>query len=177
MLGGLIQDQVSTSESKVPLLGSIPLIGALFRSETRQHVKTNLMIFIRPHVLRERTAANGLTQDRYEYLRMEEAASQPSMHLILPGMTAPQMPTVDFTKQGQQPASQAPAAAPAAAPGAASGVSATTPPSADAPAAASPVTPSPATPPSAAPPSPVTDHAATDQPAAEQKPGATDTPH
>ncbi len=111
VLGGLIQDQVSTGESRVPLLGSIPLIGALFRSETRHHTKTNLMVFIRPHVLREKTSGNSLTQDRYEYLRAEEAGMQPAWNLVLPDMQAPQMPVVDFSKQASAPAaSSAPAA-------------------------------------------------------------------
>lgn len=104
VLGGLIQDQISTGQSKVPLLGDIPLLGALFRYETRQHTKTNLMIFIRPHVLRSKAAGVALTQDRYDYLRAEEAASQPAWHLILPSMPAPQMPPVDFSGQASAPA-------------------------------------------------------------------------
>lgn len=108
VLGGLIQDQVTTSESKVPLLGSIPLLGALFRYETRQHTKTNLMIFIRPHVLRTRTAGNSLTQDRYDYLRSEEANSQPSWHLVLPTMQTPQLPPIDL-RQGAAPGAADPA--------------------------------------------------------------------
>jgi len=103
VLGGLIQDQVSTSETKVPLLGSIPFLGALFRYETRQHNKTNLMIFIRPHVLRSKNAGDSLTQDRYDYLRTEEANSQASWNLILPSMTAPQLPAIDFPKPASAP--------------------------------------------------------------------------
>ena len=124
VLGGLIQDQVSTTESKVPLLGSIPLIGALFRSETRQHTKTNLMIFIRPHVLRTKVAGNSLTEDRYEYLRAEEASTLPSWHLILPSMPTPQMPPVDFSKQASAPSAADP---PATSGDAASAVSAAPP--------------------------------------------------
>ena len=115
VLGGLIQDQVSTSEAKVPLLGSIPLLGALFRYETRQHTKTNLMVFIRPHVLRTRTASTSLTQDRYDYLRAEEAASEPGWHLVLPSMPTPQMPAIDFSGQSA-PSAAAPPAPVSAAP-------------------------------------------------------------
>ncbi|HEY5993668.1 MAG TPA: type II secretion system secretin GspD [Gallionellaceae bacterium] len=111
VLGGLIQDQVTTGESRVPLLGSIPLIGALFRSETRQHTKTNLMVFIRPHVLREKSSGNSLTQDRYDYLRMEEAGTQPSWNLMLPNMQAPQLPLIDFSKASAPAAASAPQAA------------------------------------------------------------------
>lgn len=92
VLGGLIQDEVTNGVSKVPVLGSIPLLGALFRHETRQHTKTNLMVFIRPHILRSDVAALGLTRDRYEYLQAEEKGSQMSWNLVLPNVKAPQLP-------------------------------------------------------------------------------------
>jgi general secretion pathway protein D len=53
VLGGLIQDDVTQSISKVPLLGDIPLIGGLFRSTRDSHVKRNLMVFLRPTVVRD----------------------------------------------------------------------------------------------------------------------------
>lgn len=92
VLGGLIQDSVSTGEDKVPVLGDIPWLGNLFRHETRHSTKTNLMIFIRPYVLRTATAPNGLTQDRYEYLRGEQKESQLQSRVALPDMKAPIMP-------------------------------------------------------------------------------------
>jgi len=92
VLGGLIQNQVSQSEYKVPLLGDIPLIGWLFRYETRKSTKTNLMVFIRPSILRTAVASNGLTQDRYKYLREQQEHSQLPWNLILPGMPAPKSP-------------------------------------------------------------------------------------
>ena len=52
VLGGLIEDRLTESESRVPLLGKIPVIGALFRVRSTQKTKTNLMVFIRPRVLR-----------------------------------------------------------------------------------------------------------------------------
>jgi general secretion pathway protein D len=91
-LGGLIQDQVTKGEFKVPLLGDIPLVGWLFRYETRKSNKTNLMIFIRPSILRTALASQGLTQDRYEYLRNEQELSQLPWNLILPSMPAPTSP-------------------------------------------------------------------------------------
>ena len=92
VLGGLIQDQVSKGEFKVPLLGDIPLLGWLFRYETRKSNKTNLMIFIRPTILRTAVASNGLTQNRYEYLRNQQELSQMPWNLILPSMPAPVSP-------------------------------------------------------------------------------------
>lgn len=91
-LGGLIQDQVSKGEFKVPLLGDIPVIGWLFRYETRKSTKTNLMIFIRPSILRTALASQGLTQDRYQYLRNQQELSQLPWNLILPSMPAPISP-------------------------------------------------------------------------------------
>ncbi|MDP1997385.1 MAG: type II secretion system secretin GspD, partial [Gallionella sp.] len=92
VLGGLIQDSVSVGEDKVPLLGDIPLLGNLFRHETRRRTKTNLMVFIRPYVLRTAQASLGLTQDRYEYLRGEQKNSQLPTRALLPDMPAPQVP-------------------------------------------------------------------------------------
>ncbi len=92
VLGGLIQNQVNKGEYKVPLLGDIPLIGWLFRYETRKSSKTNLMIFIKPKILRTAEASNGLTEDRYKYLQDQQDLSQLSWHLMLPSMQAPKLP-------------------------------------------------------------------------------------
>lgn len=105
VLGGLIQDQVSKGEYKVPLLGDIPVLGWLFRYETRKSSKTNLMIFIRPSVLRTAKASQSLTQDRYQSMRGLQSDSQIPWNLILPSMPAPQSPD-----QTPLPASTAPTA-------------------------------------------------------------------
>jgi general secretion pathway protein D len=95
VLGGLIQNQVAKGEYKVPLLGDIPYLGWLFRYETRKNVKTNLMVFIRPSILRTALASQGLTQDRYQYLRDQQEQSQIPFHLFLPGMPAPLSPVLN----------------------------------------------------------------------------------
>lgn len=95
VLGGLIQDSVTVSEDKVPFLGDIPWLGAFFRHEVRTNNKTNLMVFIRPYVLRTATASNGLTQDRYDYLRGEQANSQVLPRGMLPTMPAPKLPNTN----------------------------------------------------------------------------------
>ena len=64
VLGGLIEDRFITNKSKVPLLGDIPWLGALFRSESRERKRTNLMVFLRPIVMRDATAANRFSADR-----------------------------------------------------------------------------------------------------------------
>lgn len=103
VLGGLIQDSVTNGVDKVPVLGDIPLLGNLFRHETRQHTKTNLMVFIRPYVMRNGQAHQGLTQDRYEYLRGEQLKSQLPSRLMLPDMAAPAMPPLSLKLDNPKP--------------------------------------------------------------------------
>jgi general secretion pathway protein D len=69
VLGGLIQDDVQISNDKVPGLGDLPLIGGLFRSESRARVKTNLMVFLRPVIVNTPETMANLTQNRYDYMR------------------------------------------------------------------------------------------------------------
>ena len=74
VIGGLISDDSKNNESKVPLLGDIPFIGNLFKYQTKNRDKTNLMVFLRPYVLRDGKAANQLTGERYEYIRNQQGA-------------------------------------------------------------------------------------------------------
>jgi len=69
VLGGLIQEELRDKVQKVPLLGSIPLLGALFRSTSSQKVKTNLMFFVRPTILRDGAQAAFETGAKYNYIR------------------------------------------------------------------------------------------------------------
>lgn len=92
VLGGLIQDDTRTSLEKVPFLGDIPLIGNLFKTETRGRSKTNLMVFLRPYVLRNDIAARALTFDRYDYIRNEEVGAQLRPHFLLPEYPSPLLP-------------------------------------------------------------------------------------
>ncbi|RDU98515.1 type II secretion system secretin GspD [Trinickia dinghuensis] len=69
VLGGLMQDNYQVSNSKVPLLGDIPWIGQLFRSETKQRQKTNLMVFLRPVIINDSETAQQITQNRYDYVQ------------------------------------------------------------------------------------------------------------
>lgn len=68
VLGGLIQDDVKGNVSKVPLLGDIPLLGRLFRYDSRKRTKTNLLVFLRPVVLRDAASAWDVTASRYDYI-------------------------------------------------------------------------------------------------------------
>ncbi|WP_176041381.1 type II secretion system secretin GspD [Burkholderia stabilis] len=69
VLGGLMQDNYQVSNSKVPLLGDIPWIGQLFRSESKQRQKTNLMVFLRPVIISDRSTAQAVTANRYDYIQ------------------------------------------------------------------------------------------------------------
>lgn len=68
VLGGLIRDDVIESESKVPLLGDIPLLGWLFRSTSSEQVKSNLMVFLRPTIVNSADVSRGVTYEKYNGL-------------------------------------------------------------------------------------------------------------
>lgn len=95
-IGGLLQDSVKDSEQKIPLLGDIPLLGALFRYNTRSQIKTNLMLFLRPVVLRDARGADSIAGERYDYILGEQYRSGPPSRPPLPDMEAPQLPPRDL---------------------------------------------------------------------------------
>ena len=110
VLGGLIEDRFIENKSKIPLLGDIPGVGALFRSESRTKNRTNLMVFLRPVVLRDAPAGDRLSLDRYEQIRAQQMDSQPVPRPMLPLQDSPVLPPL----QAPVPATgQAPAAPPA----------------------------------------------------------------
>ena len=86
-LGGLIDENERRAIEKVPLLGDIPFLGNLFRSKSRDRTKTNLMVFIRPTIIRNAEDAAKLTGDRYQYVRAEqarrEATADPSIDALV----------------------------------------------------------------------------------------------
>lgn len=92
VLGGLLRDEYQNPINKVPILGDIPLVGNLFRNESRTRKKKNLMIFLRPVVLRDQLSADQLTIDRYEAIRSLQQAAQPPSSVILPVNEAPMLP-------------------------------------------------------------------------------------
>ncbi len=73
VLGGLLEDEVADTTNSVPLLGDIPVLGSLFRYEGRNHKKTNLMVFLRPHIVRNAQDGASVTLDRYSYMRALQA--------------------------------------------------------------------------------------------------------
>jgi general secretion pathway protein D len=92
VIGGLIQDDTKNNDSKVPILGDIPYLGNLFKYKTRNRDKTNLMIFLRPYVLRDGKAANQLTGERYDYIRNEQSNALRDGESLLPPAGGPLLP-------------------------------------------------------------------------------------
>jgi general secretion pathway protein D len=106
VLGGLVQDQLDNTVEKVPGLGDIPVLGHLFRYETRRRQKTNLMLFLRPHVVRDESSVRTLTVERYDYVRKLEQQTRTSPHFLLPTLEGPVLPEVHM---GQKPGDEPPA--------------------------------------------------------------------
>ncbi|WJD63754.1 type II secretion system secretin GspD [Pseudomonas kurunegalensis] len=79
ILGGLISDELSTSNQRVPLLGDIPYLGRLFRSDATKNTKQNLMVFIRPRILRDGPSLAGLSEDKYRTLQQTTPLQLPDL--------------------------------------------------------------------------------------------------
>ena len=92
VLGGLIQDQLEVGNSAVPVLGRLPVIGALFRSESRSRKKTNLMVFLRPVILRDNSSMDRLSLDRYDMMRTLQTIGQPEPSSVMPINSGPILP-------------------------------------------------------------------------------------
>ena len=102
VLGGLLQDGYSQSNDAVPWLSDIPGLGALFRNEKRSVSKTNLMVFLRPYIIRDSGAGRSITLNRYEFMRRTQGALQPEHSWAMPDVQAPQLPSVEKAIPGQQ---------------------------------------------------------------------------
>ena len=92
VLGGLIDEDVQESEAKVPLLGDIPVLGHLFRSTSTTKRKRNLMVFIRPTIMREGGVMNEVSQRKYNYMRAQQLTEQDNGIKLMPKTDKPQMP-------------------------------------------------------------------------------------
>jgi general secretion pathway protein D len=108
VLGGLIEDKFTDTKDKVPLLGDLPLIGALFRSESRTKTRTNLMVFLRPIVMRDADTANRLSMDRYDIIRAQQKDAQPANSYVMPLNESPTLPPLPSLKSSEKPLSVPP---------------------------------------------------------------------
>jgi general secretion pathway protein D len=95
VLGGLIDEDVQQSESKVPVLGDIPVLGALFRSTSSTKKKRNLMIFIRATIMRDDGLLNEVSQRKYNYVRALQLKQGEKGIDLMPGAETPAMPEFD----------------------------------------------------------------------------------
>ncbi|HED19836.1 MAG TPA: type II secretion system protein GspD [Gammaproteobacteria bacterium] len=94
VLGGLIEDRVRQSEQKVPLLGDIPYLGALFRSRSVNRDKVNLMVFLHPVILRDNATADSYSSAKYSYIRAMQMEKDNEGVPLMSGKGAPHMPVL-----------------------------------------------------------------------------------
>jgi general secretion pathway protein D len=120
VLGGLIENDTSRGEQRVPFLGNIPLIGLLFKTRSETSAKNNLMIFIRPKILRTEADAAYETDLKYNYMRdQQQPVLNPHSHdlvPLLPGVEPGKLPPLPPPQSSTHPAGSAPAATSAPAP-------------------------------------------------------------
>ncbi len=102
VLGGLIDERAMESESKVPFLGDIPILGHLFKSTSTQVEKRNLMVFIKPTIIRDGVTADGITQRKYNYIRAEQLYKAQEGLKLLPDDAIPVIG--EFNSEQRHPA-------------------------------------------------------------------------
>ncbi len=106
VLGGLLEDSYALGQDKVPVMGDLPVVGALFRNENRSRKKTNLMVFLRPMVIRDAATSEALVMDRYEAIRALQQGTQPAPSAVMRAVSdAPVLPPL---RPGAGPAPLAP---------------------------------------------------------------------
>ena len=98
VLGGLIEDTLRESDQRVPMLGRIPVLGALFRTRSVSKAKTNLMVFIRPKILRDAGQTAIETNSKYNYIRDVQQSLQGRDIPFIGGDNQPVLPPLDEMK-------------------------------------------------------------------------------
>ena len=93
-LGGLIEDDYGSGDDKVPVLGDLPVLGNLFRYETRKRKKTQLMVFLRPRIVRDSADYERYTQDRYEQLLGTQQQFARDQRGLIPESEPPRLPAL-----------------------------------------------------------------------------------
>jgi general secretion pathway protein D len=94
VLGGLLEDRYGGNQEKIPGVGDVPVLGNLFKSESRRRTKSNLMVFLRPVVIRDATQSDAVSIDRYDLMRTKQQNAQPAPSALVPVDQAPIMPEV-----------------------------------------------------------------------------------
>ena len=112
VLGGLLSDEYANGQEKVPLLGDIPVVGSLFKNENRSRQKMNLMVFLRPVIVRDARDSESLSLDRYDMMRVSQLNTQPASGVVKP-YDAPVLPPVHHPETAWTPVSNPVRTAPA----------------------------------------------------------------
>jgi len=102
VLGGLLSDEYSGGASQVPLFGDIPVIGWLFKSESRSRTKKNLMVFLRPVVVRDAAASDALSNNRYQQMMGLQQNAQPGFNPLLGSGNSPMLPPAPVPKPKEE---------------------------------------------------------------------------
>jgi general secretion pathway protein D len=100
VLGGLMQDTVTESEDRVPVLGAIPLLGNLFKSRSGSRQKSNLLVFLRPKILRDQAATEAVSAQKYNEIREEQRNLHKGKITLLPGEKQPAIPPIRGPQAG-----------------------------------------------------------------------------
>jgi general secretion pathway protein D len=103
VLGGLLEDVLRESDQRVPVLGRIPLLGVLFRSRKTEKLKTNLMIFIRPTILRDAAQTAFETNQKYNYIRDVQQGREGTDVQMMPGQVRPMLPPIEQYQNPKTP--------------------------------------------------------------------------
>jgi len=102
VLGGLTQEDFNDTIQRVPLVSRIPVVGALFRSKSKQAVRRNLMVFLRPRIVDSHADIAQTTQQRYLQLQEEELLSLPDSRLLIRDTEPPVLPDIDWEKEKER---------------------------------------------------------------------------
>lgn len=109
VLGGLVQDNYTGGVDKVPLLGDLPVLGPLFRYDTRSRSKSNLLIFLRPRIMRSSEESRSVTQNRYDYIMGEQRGNVDDKNLMRGEAPPPVAPPIEqFSPQPVAPTAAKP---------------------------------------------------------------------
>lgn len=112
VLGGLLEEHISSNREAVPVLGDLPVLGNLFRYDNRKRSKSNLMVFLRPHILRDARDSASITLDRYNYMRAAQAHMPPISSWLANDVDVTPLPAfdkdpatglLDLRESGEQP--------------------------------------------------------------------------
>lgn len=106
VLGGLLEDVLRESDQRIPVLGSIPLLGALFRSRKTEVLKTNLMIFVRAEIMRDTNETAFQTNAKYNMIRNAQENNRSNSVQLMPGTSRPMIPALPESQLQPQPQPQ-----------------------------------------------------------------------